>query len=244
MCCFSGAVQSVTGTRIFARHTGRGRQALAYAMSLSADQDVAMVLPLPVARPLLGGPDLHFIDLSEYADFFEDLQKGYPPPAAFGLDLMVSGAAPPQLAVHVVGAFEASFVPSLSDFGRLDPRFRLPEGIWDALPTYRDWGFAVFKLRAGQRQEIHPMAFEFDTRDRKRLYFPTVHVHDGAFHPEADFAHTLYCQGDADLPAFWRTPGPARDFVDVPRAKGLVDGDLHVDMRSIFGRQPNADVWA
>ena len=40
------------------------------------------------------------------------------------------------------------------------------------------------------------MAFEFPTRDAARLFFPTVHVHDGSFHPMAHFDHSLYCQRD------------------------------------------------
>lgn len=85
-------------------------------------------------------------------------------------------AAP--LRVHEVGSFEASFVPSLADFSRLDARFRLPDGLWEGLPIYADYGFAVFKLKAGERK-VHPMAFEFASRDRRQLFFPTVHIHDG-----------------------------------------------------------------
>lgn len=244
MCCFSGPVQSVSGTRIFARHSKRGKQVLAYAMKLSAASDVAMVLPLPVDRPLLGSA-LRFIDLSGYVDFFDDLNEGFPPPAATFGAFAVSGAPPPQkLVVQKVGAFDASFVPTVGDFGRLDERFRLPEGVWEQLPQVRDFGFAVFKLSAGTNQDVHPMAFEFHTRDPERLFFPTIHVHDGAVHAEASFAHALYAQTDrGELPGFVRTPGPARDFIDLDRAKGLVDGDLRLDLRSIWGRHENEDVW-
>lgn len=38
-------------------------------------------------------------------------------------------------------------MPALKDFDRLDARFRMPSGVWDALPGYADWGFCVFKLR-------------------------------------------------------------------------------------------------
>jgi len=36
--------------------------------------------------------------------------------------------------------------------------FRLDDDVWATLPHYRDHGFAVFKLKAGD-QKIHPMAF-------------------------------------------------------------------------------------
>jgi hypothetical protein len=82
------------------------------------------------------------------------------------------GVKRPPLAVHNVGGLEASFVPRLCDFERLDARFRISSNIWDSLPVYRDYGFAVFKLRpsdgptdtgrhadhATSIRRVHPMA--------------------------------------------------------------------------------------
>ncbi len=48
MCCFSRPVISVSQTRIFARSAEQGRQLLIYQMALNANQDLAMILPLPV----------------------------------------------------------------------------------------------------------------------------------------------------------------------------------------------------
>ncbi len=89
--------------------------------------------------------------------------------------------------------YVASFVPSVADFVRLDPRFRLPEVLFDAVPHYADYGFAVFQLAPG-KVTVHPMALRFPTRDPDRLFFPTVHVHDGRFHAKAKFDHALYFQ--------------------------------------------------
>jgi len=105
----------------------------------------------------------------------------------------------PTLQVHEVGSFEASFVPTLNDFDRLDSRFRLPEQIWHQLPIYEDYAFAVFKLKPGAKQ-IHPMAFEFPRRNIDQMFFPTVHIHDGKVDVKAHFDHSLYCQ------AAWRQP--------------------------------------
>jgi hypothetical protein len=63
------------------------------------------------------------------------------------------------LVVHDVGDFVASFVPALADFGRLDARFRLPAATWDQLPEYRDWGFAVFQLKANRAEGQEPWGF-------------------------------------------------------------------------------------
>jgi hypothetical protein len=149
MCIFSQPVEHVSSTNIFARATIRGTQMLVYAMTLSAREELAMVLPLPT---LPGAPEnaVRFINLERYAHYFDDMRKGFPEtrfaPMAFGG--VASGHVPETpLVVHDVGAFEASFVPSLADFSRLDPRFALPAQTWDALPTYKDWGFAVFKLK-------------------------------------------------------------------------------------------------
>ena len=106
----------------------------------------------------------------------------------------------PQLVVHEVGSFEASFVPTRRDFSRLDQRFRLPDDVWQALLGYDDWGFAVFKLGPMSRLTgVHPMAFEFPQRDPDRLFFPAVHVHNGRVEPWATFDHRLYCQDVEDI---------------------------------------------
>jgi len=53
------------------------------------------------------------------------------------------------LKVEQVGSFEASFVPTLADFQRLDPRFRLPDTVWQQLGRYAKYGFAIFQLKKG-----------------------------------------------------------------------------------------------
>jgi hypothetical protein len=121
-------------------------------MSLDAKQDLAMILPLPVAE---GSAEhaVEFIDLKGYADFFADLRLGFPaelPPGdSEGHALRAKSAGLPKLEVVQVGDFEASFVPTVNDFSRLDERFRLPTETWSQLPDYQSYGFAVFKLKSG-----------------------------------------------------------------------------------------------
>jgi hypothetical protein len=113
------------------------------------------------------------------------------------------GAAPAaagySLKVVSVGAYDASFVPTIADFSRLDARFRLPEGVWAKLPGYADFGFAVFKLKPGNAQ-VHPMAFSFPTALADTVFFPTLHIHDGEVHAKERFDHTLYLQGASVQP--------------------------------------------
>ncbi len=243
MCCFSGTVEYVSGTQIFAHGLPKGRQVLVYSMTLASVSDVAMILPIPTPR---GAKDnaLKFVDLSGYPTFFEDLASLFPPPAAMGsLDLGLKGSAPP-LVVQKVGAFDASFVPSPSDFVRLDARFRLPDAALAAMTSYADWGFAVFKLGARRTATpFHPMAFTFPRRDPSKLFFPTVHVHDGVVHPTANFAHWLYAQLRSAAPTGWaQVQTPAATRVDMARARGLVDGDVGIATVGLWGTRPNVDV--
>ena len=152
-----------------------------------------------------------------------------------------------RLEVVSVGSFEASYVPTVGDFARLDARFRLPEGTWEQLPQYKDYGFAVFKLKPGERR-IHPMAFSFPRADVRRLFFPTVHIHDGKVHATATFDHTLYYQkapGETFSLRFWNESFPlAKQFLDIPKSKGIVLPDTHCYKMEMRGRRANADTWA
>ena len=247
MCCFSGAVRHVEGTKIFARAIDATRQALVYSMVIDAPQPVAMILPLPV-----GEGAVQFVNLEGYPGFFDDLERGFPVPAARSF-----GPAPQaKLEVHRVGSFVASFVPQPADFARLDPQFRMPANVFDRLPLYRDYGFAVFQL-SDPHAKIHPMAFTFPRRHPEQLFFPTVHVHDGAVHDTAHFDHALFMQlpepvcppelrihgGDAIERRGW-SPSfvPAGKFMDMARAQGLVDENAPVRVRRLAGKLPNEDI--
>lgn len=248
MCIFTGDVRQVSSTRIFAREAGGGRQFLVYGMRYEAASDLAMVLPLPVARGS-GEDAVQFIDLSGYPSFFEDLEAGFFRDTR-GWRGGTRSAEPTKgiLPVVRVGSFDASFVPTLADFSRLDPRFRLPEQVWDYLPQYQSWGFAVFKLRRGAVQ-VHPMAFSFPKMPGAWLFFPTVHVHDGQVHRMAVFDHSLYCQLPAgssslDTAGWHESDVPAAEFMQVSKARGLVDGAQACYRKVMQGTLPNTDVVA
>jgi hypothetical protein len=147
-----------------------------------------------------------------------------------------------------VGKFVASFVPAVKDFARLDKQFRLPDGVWEKLPQYKDFGFAVFKLKKPEKggQKVHPMAFEFPREDKKVLFFPTVHIHDGQVHDKAGFDHTLYCQkreGDRTSLPDWRESSLLADrFVKIDKTQGIVDGAEHCYQKKIRGERKNEDI--
>lgn len=223
----------------------KGNQVVIYSMLLDTADDVAMVLPIPVKEGANEG-DVPFLNLSTYSDFFPKLDRGFPvqrSKTAIGTDPFgaVAGAAPLQ--VQSVGSFEASFVPRVDDFLRLDERFRIAPEIWGKLPEFNDYGFVVFKLKAGNAR-VHPMAFAYPARDRSRITFPTVHIHDGTVHELADFDHALYCQSESsEVRMGWREsvalPG---GYVNLDRLHGTVLRDQHVYKRPMRGEFVNADV--
>jgi hypothetical protein len=248
MCCFSQPVISVSGTNIFARPDANGRQFLVYSMTIHARKDLAMVLPLPVKTPA-GEKDVKFIDLKQYPQFFGDMDSGFPkPPAAASDSLSLGGpiTSSAKLEVIQVGDFEASFVPTEQDFSRLDERFRLPRDAWKQLPVYESYGFAVFKLKPGA-MKVHPMAFSFQRKLPKTLFFPTVHIHDGKVHEKAQFDHSLYCQPTHDERP--RTKGwqesynhPA-NFMQMKKVKEIVLADQHCYKFEIRGFAANRDTF-
>lgn len=251
MCCFTGPVNEVRDTSIFARHSSLGAQLLVYDMRFGAAEDLAMVLPLPVPTPATEDA-VRFINLSGCPDFFTEMERGFPPrprDVTVGFTLSVGGPAR-TLQVHSVGSFDASFVPTLHDFARLDARFRLPHAVWAAFPRHGDYGFAVFRLRStGKRSaKVHPMAFEFSRRDPSALFFPTVHIHDGRYGPTANFDHHLYVQFREDPgrdlePGFEVSNGPARGFMKAGCLGGIVNAESHIFRHPLEGSYRNADVF-
>ena len=264
MCCFSQAVEVVSDTNIFVR-SHNDRQFLVYSMSYASYSDLAMILPLPV--PAKTSEDaVQFINLQSYPTFFEDIRQGFPPrwdrSASFFRSATPLGT--PKLRVHDVGDFEASFVPQISDFERLDRRFRIAPDVWGRLPVYHDYGFAVFKLKgtassrwitgalrrlfrgsARNIRELHPMAFTFPRRNSDLLYFPTVHVHDRKVHRHAEFDHMLYCQPDFSMQTYldgWeRSVNPAQEFMDVPKSEGIIDPLQSIWRLPLEGQLENTD---
>jgi hypothetical protein len=217
-------------------------------MSIHADTELAMILPLPVKQPA-GEKDVTFIDLKGYPDFFKDMDRGFSQPPEpsrhFGLSAGTSASRSTVLEVQEVGDFEASFVPGVNDFSRLDERFRLPEGTWKDLPGYKDYGFAVFKLKPGM-MKVHPMAFSFPRQDPRVLFFPTVHIHDGTVHPRAHFDHALYCQPSEEarpeVLAWAESSGHPSSFMKVKKTRDIVLRSQHVYKRQMWGELSNEDV--
>lgn len=262
MCCFAQPVLSVTDTNLFARLTGKGSQLLAYQMKFSSEKPNAMILPIPVKTPA-AEDSVRFISLKGYDDFFKDLDRGFPNLAPQsrsrdGLALKASNSIDQKLIVHNVGDFIASFVPSMDDFSRLDKQFVIPKESWDKIPGYSDFGFAVFQLKK-LKGTTHPMAFEFNTRNKDEIFFPTVHIHDGQVHKREKFDHALYLQAEQlddragryvnrhvidKTTGFVRSNKVAKHFCNIRKSKGLVLANQLVHRIEMKGTFENKDIVA
>jgi hypothetical protein len=219
-------------------------------MVMTSEEDLAMILPIPVVQPA-DEKAVRFHDLSRYPSFFRDLEKAFPAPSGNlrgggGQDPFASAGG--ELEVQKVGAFDASFVPSVADFKRLDERFRLDESVWKSLPQYEKFGFAVFKLRKGNNQNVHPMAFHFPSAKPGHIFFPTVHIHDGKVHEAEDFDHTLYAQAWTNAVikgTDWQeSPQSVGRFVKHKLSGDLVWGGGHLYKKNIRGNAKNEDIIA
>jgi len=257
VCCFARPVTSVRNTRIFARLTGLGSQFLVYQMKYDSPEENAMILPIPV-KESASEESVRFVDLKEYPHFFQDLDRGFPyTPPIFQIGCSGGPAweAAGQLDVHEVGNYVASFVPTIADFERLDPRFTLSPETWSHLPHYQKFGFAVFQLASGDL-EPHPMAFEFET-ESDSIFFPTLHIHDGEVHDQEEFDHQLYAQhagldsqvygyinsdiSDSET-GLVRSKYQAKSFCDTEKTKGIVVPNLLVHRQVIEGPEDNRDI--
>ncbi len=257
MCCFSGVVDLVANTKIFARLSGASSQFLAYEMTYKAKQPTAMILPIPTEIPARE-TTVRFIALDGYREFFKDLASYFPVVGGFSIGCGSSSkeavAPADYLQVHEVGDFVASFVPTLDDFDRLDPQFVIPRSTWEKVPQYADFGFAVFQLKSLEGKP-HPMAFEFKSRWNDRVFFPTVHIHDGEVHKEEQFDHELYLQHaglDSSVGSyvgpFWydrvtrlvRSKTSIRGF-HADKAQGILSPNLLIHRMDLRGALPNND---
>ncbi|MEM1067492.1 MAG: hypothetical protein AAGI63_01260 [Planctomycetota bacterium] len=239
--------------------TGRDTQMLAYQMEFETEELNAMILPLPV-RLSAREDSVRFISLKGYDQFFDHLDNAFPaitPPS----NSLSRSAAPmagidSQLVVHEVGDFVASFVPTMKDFSRLDQRFVIPESSWDKIPHYSDYGFAVFQLKNLQGKP-HPMAFEFETRMRDEIFFPTVHIHDGEVHRREAFDHTLYLQNAKfdevvtdyvnyhvkdRRTGFVRSKDIAKKYCKIEKSAGMIEPDLLLHRITMSGTLENKDI--
>jgi hypothetical protein len=247
----------IKSTNIFAtRHAGK--QVLVYEAAITTAESNAMVLPIPV---LTASTPVELLDLSAFPHLFYQLDLYYDGPPASSFGPQPFGRPPQMLEVFTVGAFRASIVPSVADFGRLDASLRLQPSLQCLLADrYGDYAFVVYQIGPGKHQ-LHPFGVAFESRWPTNLFFPTLHVHDGSHAPpEANFAHRFFAQGaglESRKIAFNDLPPPGwliehlghrvhevTETLSQISLPAFVDPHRALDRAHRFGNYPNIDMHA
>jgi hypothetical protein len=215
-------------------------------MAYEADTELAMILPIPIYKTN-GVPfesdAVRFYNLEHCPDFFKRLDDCFP---VERLESLARGSSRllMSLKIYDVGSFEASVAKNMTQLDLLDPRFKLDASVMASLPDkYKDYGFVVAKLKPGKK-EIHPLAFDFQTRRMNVLFFPTVHVHDGVVTEYADFDHMLYAQTSRafDLATIEDSmKEESHETPDLPDVFGLVNTTRPIRRVKIQGSRVNED---
>ena len=249
MCLFVGPVNQVASTKIFAsirpEAPGQWRQTLVYEALVGTTDENAIVLPIPVHRAV-GAAGIELVNLSAVPEFFKHLQDLLErPPSRFGYGPSLAGAfgSAPPLPVHRVGAFDVSIVPTIADFGRLSGIFRLGLGALEPVlaERYADHAFVVYQIARGLSR-LHPFGVSFVTR-YDRLYFPTLHVHDGTSPLRASFDHQLFAQhSQLSDPGKAPSSSPTWSVYLLPMTP-FIDKDAPIQGGTLRGHLANQDTF-
>ena len=236
---FTQPVLDVSNTKIFAR-MDEGHQYLAYQMNFNSVEDNAMILPIPTPRNPAEDA-IKFIDFSKHPKFFDDLHQMFVEQSR-SMTLGYTKGLTRTLEVHNVGNFRATFVPTIADFERVDKQFKFDESVWNKLPQYIDWSFVVVKLKPGIAK-VHPMVFKFPSRYTDRVYFPTMHIHDGEIHVEEQFDHKLYYQPEWIKSGDFNIRGWKTATTGYQNYSGILKEKFPICQKTIEGQYVNDDHW-
>jgi hypothetical protein len=224
------------------------KQFLVYSMNYRVGEDLAMVLPLPV--PVGSKEDaVQFIDLHGYGEFFADLQSGFPV-AASDKRRPLSRSMPSHCRQR-----RSRWFRSAASKRRLCRRsktlrasmlgFACRTGFGTSCPPTKSRGLRCSSCARMPARCIR-WRLRFLAPIASKLFFPTVHIHDGKVHDTAHFDHSLYCQVGSQYgktTGWEETPQLASAFVKVAATKGIVDGSAHCYRKTILGNQKNQDTW-
>ena len=183
MCLISTEIQNVSKTKILvAPNFDKTRQLTVYSNFVNnISESNAMVLPVPLPN------SVQFIDLSKYANLFEDCAGCFYNPyksKSFGMlsTNSYNTRDDKPLEVFNVGSYQVSLAKSLEQISRVDPRvFKLSTGLKQTLEMFYYqpyWGFIICKLARGS-ESYHPFGYSHDIIDNK-IYIPTRHYHQEA----------------------------------------------------------------
>lgn len=235
--CITSRKADLSTTRILVSLTKDYVQVL-YQMKLKSDEkETTMVLPIPAKV-------VEFVDTSSYPNFFQDLEKNFNVPTRGGLVSRSAGGE--RLAVHIVGKFSASHVPSKADVDRLDPAFVIPAEVFEAYDD-ETWSYVAFRLTdlSTKESDMHAMGFRYPrgagTFADRFAFYPCKHFHGTELHETEQYDHALFLQGSfPGAPSGWR--GAEAPHMPYVRRCAFFDPTLPVYKKNIRGKWANGDV--
>lgn len=201
MCVIQGNTKSVADTEIFCAPCANGKdQVTVYSNAVSmhtASNNNAMILPVP------GGADrFSVIDLSRDPDMFKKIESCFPQKRSLSMDSLSTAnsatCAGGYLAVKQCGSYQYSLVPSIEDFGRVDPRaFQLSPDVRQLFLDKYPRGYAFLVCKISDNKKFHPVGYVHPLPAGGKLFVPTLHFHQGHNHNHGpDWDHSIYVLGN------------------------------------------------
>ena len=180
MCLISNPIEKVSNTKILvAPNPQMTKQLVVYSNYINnISESNAMVLPVPLPG------SIQFINLSKYANIFDDCAKCFYNPnksRSFGYSTNSSNTRNDSTPLEVfnLGSYKVSLAMNLEQISRVDKKiFELSSGLANTLSVFYYqpyWGFIICKLDVGAKS-YHPLAYSHDIIDKK-IYIPTRHYH-------------------------------------------------------------------
>jgi len=247
--CMMTAPAEVSDTSIYVSTDG-AQQTVLYQMKMKAEKKIAMILPIP-------GVLTSWVDTSKYPKFFEDLSSSFVPASRGGGGPIMLGSR--ALPVHKVGSYVATYVPTLDDFARVSPEFRLAPKLNLAKYGYDapGWSFAVFAFDPECGGPEHAIGYRFqrgaDFPDADALFVPTLHVHDGERADDvAHYDHHIYCSHVGEYGELDHYTKPDYDVVpesfQASRLRSNAAAEWFNPYKccvrfTVKGNRPNSDTW-
>lgn len=250
MCIILTHVESVSNTQIYVSSSkSRKRQLTIYTNKVDTHVKNAMILPVP--NPL----SVELLNFKNYKKIFDDCRECFHHDDGSRNDrhmyraaLSASFDSRPPLPVYTVGSYQASIVPSINDFDRVDTQIlRVNPQVFTLLKDTYDssFGFIICQLREGSHQ-YHPFAYTHEIHNCNLLFVPTLHYHLGETSVKADWDHTIYSPM-TDLYTTGNYTFKDSSYIDWTKMpedyRWPSEGRFSMNRHSITGYKPNKDLW-